>query len=864
MKRDNKGSTLITVIVAIAFVTILTSIILGTTVTSMAMKGIDRKVKDDFYYAEKGLNDVYTGIGQNAAEIAGKKYDSTILQIGKTFATAEEANREFKKGFLKSCFEGEVIDQSISAPLTDPDDIKSKLDPFIVAPFSSRISSVSIISVGTPQYKKKDGTYTTTAYTDATLRDYVGVVIPNVSVSAKDTNDYQSIVTADIVIECPTVDFLDTNAEITDYAIIGCQGVYFTSDASGNKSVNVSGNLYGGVHSTPVTNDNLIYPTPTPVVAPLYGGINVYGCDVTLKSNYVVSKGDINVAGNNPSLTIENANTSSGIPSVWFDSMRTVKGANNPKITINNANMFALNDLELNADNSNVKLMGDYYGYNDKTIASGGTEETLTHGDSLSWTADRNDADSSAMMINGRKCTLDMSNLHSLVLMGKAFIDFSSKGAVPTGYPKIAASAESTALQTNQQLYVVPTDFMTGPNPATDENYPAGGFQLNKKRSELDDEHNGWFGYKYVKQSNGPADEIVNDIFEEYVVTIDGEKVHYAYLKFNDDLWIKNDSGKYVIAKDEFDNPITKVGTLGSVSSKAAFFDEIMSSTGDTPTELQPSAYRLKRKVLDSVTYEHYFDLQKSVINEDSSAVIYGRNAIVNYDVEHGRYFIKGNTEGLERFADYPENLFNRYQMMCVFLDGKEDYKLSDSITFNTVQTAKIGSDWTRAAVTSPMDNYVLVSSLNPTNTNSGNNMYLEEDASNAAFGACIVAPSYTLASGSKLKGVALIYGDVIIESGAEVDGLLMATGTVTVKGGSSSNPTKISSNKGILQSRVEKELNLVEKGSEYKNNFLISYLTSDGSTRMYSVTPGGAKDKDRIKPDYNSFMHYENWKKGN
>ena len=68
-RLNNEGSTLITVIVAIAFVTILVTIILGTTVVNVRMKGIDRRTHDDFYYAEKSLNDIYTGLGQEFVQI---------------------------------------------------------------------------------------------------------------------------------------------------------------------------------------------------------------------------------------------------------------------------------------------------------------------------------------------------------------------------------------------------------------------------------------------------------------------------------------------------------------------------------------------------------------------------------------------------------------------------------------------------------------------------------------------------------------------------------------------------------------------------------------------------------------------------
>ena len=876
MKKDNRGSTLITVIVAIAFVTILTSIILTTTVMNMSMKGIDRRVKDDFYYAEKGLNDVYTGVGQITAGYAGKQYDKAFKELGKTITVvgqpdrqygAEDAEKEFREQFLSQCY----------TEFHGAADLKAKLNAFIVGPaISSRINTVKVTNVGTVYYLNNDGGEVS-AYDAAKT---VAVEIKGISVAATDKDDYQSVITTDLVIECPTVDFLGLNAEVTDYAIIGCKGVYFTGSAS-KDTVQVAGNLYGGVHPTPITtpspspDDPKLFPV-SPISGsktPLYGGINILNSKVSMKGNYIVSKGDINVAGSGSLLDISSTDPTAGVPGVWFDTMRTVKGASSPEIRIK-ANMFALNDLELNADGSNVKFFDncDYYGYNDKTLPSG---SSLAAGDSLGYSAERMDDDSSAIIINGKSCTLDMSQIHTLALMGKAFVDFSSKGVVDdAAFPnKIAASAESIALQTNQQLYTVPIDFLEGPNPASAANYGSG-FKLNLKREEMDPEYpsagsEGWFGYKYVKQvptTSSNKDQIVNDIFDVYKVKIDGEYVYWAYLKFNDRHWIKNIStGKY----DE-DLSGRTLGSGGSVSSKTAFFDEIMSATGADPVNaVQPTALRLKEKVLASAKNSSYFDLKGCLIdNSDAryaTKVIYGRNAIVHYNTTPGseEYKVKQNNAGMEAFATYPQNLFKRYKILCVSLDGKEDYKLTETPSTTAWENTKLASDWTKNAVTTPMSSFVLTGSLTGKDTSGATDRFIAGDTA-GTYGACVIKnATFTIPAASNFKGVALINGDIIVESGATVDGLLMATGTITVNGGSGSSPTRILANKGLIQSRVEKEISLVEKGSAYADNFLISYLTGDGTTRMYNMTPGGKREEDRIKADYNSFMHFDNWRKG-
>ena len=78
ISKDNKGSVMITVLVAFLFVAVLASIILATVTVNFKMRSIDRRTKDEFYYAEKALNDLYNGIGQECSEIMGETYNDVF------------------------------------------------------------------------------------------------------------------------------------------------------------------------------------------------------------------------------------------------------------------------------------------------------------------------------------------------------------------------------------------------------------------------------------------------------------------------------------------------------------------------------------------------------------------------------------------------------------------------------------------------------------------------------------------------------------------------------------------------------------------------------------------------------------------
>lgn len=684
---DN-GSTLITVIVAIAFVTILTSIILGTSVMNVRMKSIDRRTKDDFYYAEKALNDIYTGIGQETAKTAADEYEDAFKDVGLSgddSSFAEKAENTYREMFIAKT----AVKLSLPAVSPTPHNMtatQAELKKYVVDQTGITNGNITV-KVKDFQYEKYNGT----KEDDQAKADRIRLI--GVQVTSKDANDFQATVSTDIIIDTPTMDFLGPNVDVTDYCIIANKGLYVNGSAS------ITGNVYAGLHAK----DSIVLETKeddTEVKLKdsdygsenLYGGINIVGKSgstnkVTMIGNYIVSKGDINLSGYKPSLTVS---TSGGADTnLYFDTMRTCKDSDptNQKTINLNANIFALNDLELNGDNSKVTIKGNYYGYNDKTLPNPNPTGTPAPDPfaSFSATTGHDDADSSAIVINGSHSTLDMSGIRSLVLMGRAYVDFSKEGkdgmSEDGSGAKVAATAEAVALKTNQQLYLVPTDLLEGPNPVIKDDYGSGFKLVQSKKTKEDgteyaeDKIKDWFGYDFIDQTNP---------FKTYHVTLsDDSEVYYAYLDFNDSLWVRrkknvdpwkckcgeiNTANKDYCADDTCKRPAPRyikytggghLGTGGSVSSMEAFFDIIMNSKADrtgiitklksedaTMTDTQaekeyerlmgsaPSPYTLYSRIVDSMGYK-YFDLQDCVIGSASdSTIIYSQNSIVSYETK--------------------------------------------------------------------------------------------------------------------------------------------------------------------------------------------------------------------------------------
>ena len=857
-KLNNAGSTLVTVIVAISFVTILAGMLLSTTLMNVRMKAIDRHAKDDFYFAEKALDDVYTGIGQEVSIIAGNAYDKYFSLAGSTedYSIAQKAENEFKAKYITDV--KNLYDISL-------DDLKTKLQGFIT-------NKGTVDSIAAVQMEKKDGTVT------SVVTDAYDLRLKDVQITATDVYGYQSVITTDIVVYIPSVDFLGANVDVTDYGLIANKGLYI------NGSSTVTGNIYAGIHPTPI-------PSKDDDAINLYGGINidggVSGSDVKFKGNYIVSKGDINLSGVNPKLTIGTSGvTNANLPYVWFDSLRTVKDASAPNVSIC-ANTFALNDLELNADNSDVTIEGNYYGYNDKSINTSNL---------LGYTANREDAESSAIIINGSSCALDMKKIDTFVLMGKAYIDFNKRdtngGIEATNVDadkQVVPTAEGVALKTNQQLYLVPIEFLNCPNPIGGDEFSttySSKFSISTTKPDIRQ----WFGYKYVipggvddvDSTAGDVDESgtlsveqYKKFYEPYKVTIgsgtETEDVWYAFLKFNDKRWIYDDTNKKYV---ETSDPI---GTNGAVSSMSAFFGDIMRATTETASEIQPSALRLKQRLNNSMKYS-YFDLQKCIVGDKDNldkTLLYARNAVVSYDVTAGQSNLIGNTAGMGRFGNYPTYLFHRYQWLCTKLDGKEGVEMERDPGVITADTWEVAS----SNDAPPLSHYVLLDKITSTlDTTDDRDTADAEGLKNVIYGDCIIksgdfeigSDASTVTVGTTFKGIAIVDGNITVKSGYNVYGLLMATGTITIEGGGS----VITYDKGLIQSRIEKEMQLVKEYSgnaadAYKEYYLISYLSKSdrtpGSTgsKLYDVTPGSAIKEERREADYNDFVQFENWKKG-
>ena len=77
-KVNNSGSSIVLVIVALAFVGILTGALLTAVGSVYRLKLYDYNAKDNFYYLEIAMDEVYAGVGNTTMTCLQDAYSKTI------------------------------------------------------------------------------------------------------------------------------------------------------------------------------------------------------------------------------------------------------------------------------------------------------------------------------------------------------------------------------------------------------------------------------------------------------------------------------------------------------------------------------------------------------------------------------------------------------------------------------------------------------------------------------------------------------------------------------------------------------------------------------------------------------------------
>ena len=452
-KLNNKGSSLMFVLIAIAFVSILTAVIISAAATNYRLKIMNNRTQKTFYSAEVAVEEVYAGFGKTACDTLEEEY----LNIAKNLTTTVpiegvnysvnidnvEANKELKRQFFSSMhgkLAGVGVDTNevLSAYLTDP-------------------AGAKVISHGTIMYENND----TNAY----------LIIPDVVISYKEGGyDYYSTVAVDIHVNYPAeeIDFISNTKSnlqtFLEYSIIAMEGINVGGPNAGDIS---NGGIAGGVYAG---SNGINIGINSKLILGERGNIN--------HKSQIVTPGNIVAYGD---LEFSNGD-------LWCSNINVGSQANH-EITASfdtNTRLFVSDDLNIEGNDCFVTLGSEYIGYGSSGTVDGGS--------------------SSAIIINGRNNKFSATSLSKFVLAGRAYLNFDSDTAV--NY----MTADSLGIKGIQKIYLVPLTYM---NQA--EGYSMDVTNPTSDMFSVDINLNDFFAKELLNDTNPYVVKQIDDVYYFYL-----------------------------------------------------------------------------------------------------------------------------------------------------------------------------------------------------------------------------------------------------------------------------------------------------------------------------------------------------------
>ncbi len=418
-KKDNRGSSIVIVIIAMAMIGILATTLLWMAYMNYMIKVNDIRNKNSFYSAETVMEQIMAGMQHEASDAVAAAYQEVLTNWD---GLENEQNRynTFVTAYM------DILAQNLKGTYTGTYD-RDKLRQFVDTSVFANVDEIS--------WNNGNAAGETAKQPILEMVNNNSIILRNIYVSYYDSvNDRLSIVNTDICLDVPKLVFTQTDADILyEYLLIGNEGVEVV-DSCG--MVTAEGSIYAG---TDALGD---------------GGLKInYASTLTVDdSRKVISAGDINVEGPTAGLVVRSSVVSDDINEIYGKNI-TLKDAT---VSLDGATYIA-DDLTLTGTGSKATLTKEYYGYGVSTYNGFAGEDEI------------NPKESSAILINGRSAAVDMSGINKLLLAGRSYIGQPSSQSVMMG--------ESIAVKGGQIAYLVPAEcigvtddgILVGQNPVSSE-----------------------------------------------------------------------------------------------------------------------------------------------------------------------------------------------------------------------------------------------------------------------------------------------------------------------------------------------------------------------------------------------------------
>lgn len=511
-KLNNRGSSIVMVIVSLAFIGIIVGALLTAAGYAYRLKLQDLNARDNFYYVEQAMNEIYAGVGSQVVEDMKEAYIYTVEHMVEydlklqSYVTIDndEAEEMFHERFMKNIAANPFFNSGDNAILADElrkfisndtvvlDDTKLYMQPIKDADGNlDKYVIRNVTLTRTQDYSKSvaNGAYTQTISTDIEIGQPDFAVLFNSSGSDY-ANIFNYALVSDMGVEVnqfgtpltiagnvyAAADYYNKKYNESTYkeGVTDDSKKYVKSYIVNGEEVVIDRYTHGSVTSKKYNKSDILneyYNTYSTSAKPedagkrdfydgvnersMYSGLYINGSSVSILADTIIVPGSIAVM-NDSSLTVYGKDGKMTSESeIWTDNL--VLGGYSKKVTkaddetsgtsstedtyegsnaVLRANLFVKDDTEINAAGASLQIRGSYYGYGDSTerdervfIPTVDLDnfqvDVIDESGDVTGKENRGHYNSSAIIVNGEKSTLDLSSTRRIYLAGRSYIELS-------------------------------------------------------------------------------------------------------------------------------------------------------------------------------------------------------------------------------------------------------------------------------------------------------------------------------------------------------------------------------------------------------------------------------------------------------
>lgn len=437
-KLNNKGVSLLLVIITMTIVSVLAAIILALTYRNLKNMQDSIQSANSFYSAETAMDEMRAKFYEWSDQSLRVSYERWVQSYNTIPADRKEI--VYKQKFveeLEKKLNDEFIDKYFGPSGGNIEDLFESFS-------SDRVSWNAGV---TPSLTK--------------LEDNTKMKVNNISLRYVDKAGYETIITTDIDLEVRYAGFStnvieSSNENCAYYSVITDSQLLATGGTT--DTVTVDGNIYAGGYDYATSE----YSKP---------GIVFDKCNLKIYADKIVSKNNLEFT-NGADLIAKGIDArydytgDLSLCNIWAAGLG-MTGSGSSSMNIQ-GNCYIFDDTTLDAVGSEFNVVGSYYGYNTSNAS-----DKLVDADNISLNMGTPKG-SSCIVINGADSKVNLTQCDPLWIAGKSFV------SVPENYGAGVSDAnvsfpqgESISYRGAQSAYLIPGDCIAGigHNPMTESEY---------------------------------------------------------------------------------------------------------------------------------------------------------------------------------------------------------------------------------------------------------------------------------------------------------------------------------------------------------------------------------------------------------